>query len=56
MASGDKKRFSAMKAVSELGMNSGDDPFKWWVTFEEVSLQKCQSIDEIGAFPSMHSL
>ena len=55
MASGDKKRFSAMKAVSELGMNSGDDPFKWWVTFEEVSLEKCQSIDEIGAFPSMNS-
>ena len=36
MASFDKKRFAAMKAVSERVMGLGDDPFKWWVTFEEA--------------------
>ena len=46
MAVSDKKRFSAMKAVSEYGMSLGDDPFKWWVTFEEVTLKKCK---EVGA-------
>ena len=28
MAVSDKKRFSAMKAVSEYGMSLGDDPFQ----------------------------
>ena len=52
MAVSDKKRFSAMKAVSEYGMSLGDDPFKWWVTFEEVALEKCKQIEEIGLFPT----
>ena len=52
MAVSDKKRFSAMKAVSEYGMSLGDDPFKWWVTFEEVSLKKCKEVEEIGPFPA----
>ena len=51
MASSDKKRFAAMKAVSEYGMGLGDDPFKWWVTFEEVSLDYCQDVTEVGNFP-----
>ena len=51
MATSDKKRFAAMKEVSEYGMSVGDDPFKWWVTFEEVSLDRCQDISEVSGFP-----
>jgi len=51
MAVSDKKRFAAMKEVSEYGMSVGDDPFKWWVTFEEISLDHCQDITEVGSFP-----
>ncbi len=50
IASKDKQRFSIMKEVSEFGMGSGDDPFKWWVTFEEVSLKNCRNISEVGYF------
>ena len=50
MAATDKKRFAAMKEVSEHGMSLGDDPFKWWVTFEEVALDKCKEVMEVGPF------
>ena len=50
LASKDKKRFNMMKELSEFGMGSGDDPFKWWVTFEEVPLTQCQTISEVGHF------
>ena len=55
MASSDKKRFAAMKEVSEYGMGLGDDPFKWWVTFEEVSLDHCQEVTVVGNFPAAAS-
>ena len=32
-------------------MGLGDDPFEWWVTFEEVSLDYCQDVTEVGTFP-----
>ena len=51
MAVSDKKRFAAMKEVSEYGMSVGDDPFKWWVTFEEVSIDHCCAVTEVGSFP-----
>jgi hypothetical protein len=51
MAVSDRKRFAAMKDVSEYGMSVGDDPFKWWVTFEEISLDHCRDVTEVGSFP-----
>ncbi|MDB4022313.1 hypothetical protein OAC78_05595 [Litorivicinus sp.] len=50
IGSSDKKRFKKMKVLSESGIASGDDPFKWWVSFEAVPLSKCIEITEAGYF------